>query len=113
MKGGWSAVLLFCFTNLGMLCFLNSPASAQETGESIFKGKCAMCHGQDAAGDTNMGKMLKVPDLHSAEVQKRTEAELTEIVTKGKQKMPAYEGKLTKEQIEKVVAYIREIGKKH
>jgi mono/diheme cytochrome c family protein len=32
-------------------------------------------------------------------------------VTKGKEKMPSYDGKLTKEQIDQVVAYIRELGK--
>jgi mono/diheme cytochrome c family protein len=37
------------------------------------------------------------------------------VVTKGKNKnkMPPYEGKLSKEQIAQLVAYIREIGKKH
>jgi mono/diheme cytochrome c family protein len=98
---------------LALLCLVGTPAKAQETGESLFKGKCAMCHGPDGAGKTTMGQMLKIPDLHSAQVQKETNAQLTEIITKGKQKMPAYGDKLSKEQIEKLVAYIRELGKKH
>lgn len=96
-----------------VLFMASVPARAQESGESLFKAKCAMCHGPDATGKTKMGEMLKVPDLHSADVQKKTDAELTEIVTKGKNKMPAYDGKLTKEQIGKLVAFVRELGKKH
>jgi len=100
-------------TLFAALFFLNIPVKAQETGEGVFKAKCAMCHGPDATGKTKMGEMLKVPDLHSADVQKLSEAELIHIVTKGKEKMPAYEGKLSKEEIQKVVLYIREFGKKH
>lgn len=98
---------------LSVLGFALLPASAQETGESLFKAKCAMCHGPDGSGKTVMGQKLKIPDLHSAEAQKKTDAELTQIIAKGKDKMPAYEGKLTNEQIGKLVAFVREVGKKH
>ncbi|HXT26573.1 MAG TPA: cytochrome c [Candidatus Eisenbacteria bacterium] len=101
-------------TRILILLFLISvPARAQETGEGLFKAKCGMCHGADASGKTVMGQKLKVPDLHSADVQKKADAELGQLITKGKEKMPAYEGKLSKEQIEKLVAFIREVGKKH
>jgi mono/diheme cytochrome c family protein len=96
-----------------LLFLISVPARAQETGEGLFKSKCGMCHGLDASGKTVMGQKLKVPDLHSADVQKKTDAELGQLITKGKEKMPAYEGKLSKEQIEKLVAFIREVGKKH
>ena len=35
------------------------------------------------------------------------------IIAKGKDKMPAYDAKLSKEQIDKLVAYIRDLAKKH
>jgi len=98
---------------IGLALFFCLPASAQETGESLFKSKCAMCHGADGAGQTAMGKALKIPDLHSADVQKRSDAELTEIISKGKNKMPAYDTKLNKEQISKLVGCIRDLAKKH
>jgi hypothetical protein len=50
-----------------------------------------MCHGQDGSGDTAMGKKLKVRDLRSAEVQSQTDAQLTDIITKGKPPMPGHE----------------------
>ena len=94
------AVLLLC-----------APLRAQETGEALFKAKCAMCHGPDGSGKTFMGEKLKVPDLRSAEVQKKSDADLRAVITKGKDKMPSYEGKLTKEQIDKLVTYIRDLAK--
>ena len=87
------------------------PAFAAD-GAATFKGKCAMCHGPDGSGKTAMGEKLGIRDLHSADVQKQTDAQLSEIVTKGKNKMPAYDGKLTKEQIDQVVAFVRSLGKK-
>jgi cytochrome c6 len=80
-------------------------------GADTFKAKCAMCHGATGAGDTVMGKNMKLKDLGSAEVQKQSDAELTAIVTKGKGKMPPSEGKLSKDQISDVVKFIRTLKK--
>jgi mono/diheme cytochrome c family protein len=84
---------------------------ADDASANLFKSKCAMCHGPDGSGKTMMGEKLKIPDLHSADVQKRSDADLKSIITKGKDKMPAYEAKLSKEQIDKLVAYIRDLAK--
>jgi mono/diheme cytochrome c family protein len=96
-----------------LILLFGARAKAQEMGESLFKTKCAMCHGPDGAGKTTMGQALKIPDLHSEDVQKLSDAELTQIVTKGKNKMPAYEGKLSKEQIAQLVGFVRDVAKKH
>lgn len=97
-----------------ILVMLAMPlASFADEGADLYKSKCAMCHGPDGSGKTMMGEKLKVADLRSADVQKKTDAELTAVITKGKDKMPAYEGKLTKEQVAKVIAFIRDLAKKH
>ena len=85
---------------------------AADEGADLFKAKCAMCHGADASGKTAMGEKMKIRDLRSAEVQKQTDAELEGIISKGKEKMPAYGTKLSKEQIDKLVGFLREAGKK-
>jgi len=103
---------IVCVSFLGGLVLLGVRASAQETGESVFKSKCAMCHGADGAAKTTMGEKLKIPDLHSADVQKMSDADLKTIIGKGKDKMPGYETKLSKEQIDLLVAFIRNLGKK-
>lgn len=97
----------------GLMLLLSSSARAQETGESLYKAKCAMCHGPDGAGKSPMGQALKIPDLHSEDVQKLSDEQLTEIIAKGKNKMPAYEAKLSKEQINKLVGFVRDLAKKH
>ncbi len=104
LRGKFCAALLSAF----LLCA--SLAVAQD-GKTLFDSKCKMCHGADGAAATPMGKNLHIRDLRSADVQKQSDAELMQIITKGKGKMPAFGDKLTKEQITSVVKYIRELGK--
>jgi cytochrome c553 len=82
-----------------------------DTGGDVYKAKCAVCHGADGKGDTVMGKKFGVKDLGSAEVQKVQDSELNNIITSGKEKMPAYKDKLTGDQIQDLVKYIRTLKK--
>ena len=75
------------------------------------KAKCANCHGAEGKGDTPAGKGMKVKDFASDDVQKQSDADLAGIIEKGKKPMPGYEGKLTKEQIDGLVKYIRSLKK--
>jgi mono/diheme cytochrome c family protein len=91
---------------------LSAGAFAQNApAKDLFASKCAMCHGPDGSAQTTMGKNFKIRDFHSADVQKQTDADLKTVITKGKGKMPAFDGKLTGEQIDQLVGHIREIGK--
>ena len=92
------------------LLFAIVPAHAQ-SGGSLFQAKCAPCHGSNGKGDTSMGKMLKVRDLSSADVQKQTNAELTAIIEDGKGRMPAYRGKLSNGDVKELVSFIRSLKK--
>jgi mono/diheme cytochrome c family protein len=76
-----------------------------------FNMRCAPCHGAKGAGETKLGQNLRVRDLGSADVQQQSDAELREIITKGRGKMPAYGGKLSKEQIDGIVKWIRTLKK--
>jgi len=102
MKTVLKAALAFLAVTLVFSTF-----SMADGGADTFKAKCAMCHGADGKGDTAMGKTLKVRDLGSADVQGQSDADLTNIITNGKNKMPKYDGKLTKDQINDLVKYIR------
>jgi mono/diheme cytochrome c family protein len=105
-------LLLACVGALEIALMLSLPVVSQEAPEALFKGKCAMCHGADAAGKTSMGEKLKIPDLRAPDTQKKSDADLKVIMTKGKDKMPAYETKLSSAQIDSLTAYIRGLGKK-
>ena len=88
-----------------------TPALYAADGAALYKSKCAMCHGPDGAGQTAMGKNMKLRDLRSADVQKQTDAELVKWIADGKGKMPAYKSKMSAEEITAVVAFIRTLKK--
>jgi len=88
-----------------------SPARSQPTGETLFKSKCAACHGPDGKGDTPAGKAHQLRDLAGPDVQKQSDEELSGIISAGKGKMPAYGKSLTPEQIKDLVTYIRAFKK--
>jgi len=58
-----------------------------------------------------LGKNLKIRPLGSGDVQKQSDEELTTIIAKGKNRMPSFDRKLSKEQIGDVVRYIRSLNK--
>jgi len=82
-----------------------SSAIAQDAA-ATYKAKCAMCHGADGKG----GKM-GTRDFASADVKAESDAQLIDIVTKGKGKMPSYGGKLKDTEIKDLVGYIRTLAK--
>ena len=93
-----------------VVAFLAVPAVAADAAAN-YKAKCAMCHGADGKGDTPVGKKLGIHDFASPEVQKASDADLIATTTKGKNKMPAYGGKLSDAEIKDLVAYIRQLAK--
>ncbi|MGB9402488.1 MAG: cytochrome c [Candidatus Acidiferrales bacterium] len=98
---------------VGLMTLALPPmARAQSEAAKVFKAKCTLCHGEDGSANTPTGKALKAKDLRSDEVQKKSDAELEGIITKGLGKMPAFGSKLSADTIKSLVAYIRQISKK-
>jgi mono/diheme cytochrome c family protein len=58
-----------------------------------------------------MGKAMGAHDLVSAEVQQMSDAQLSDVITNGKSKMPAYGKSLKPDDIKGLVAYIRTLKK--
>src|SRR5271156_5130154 len=85
---------------LAVALVLPSSLRAQDAS-ALYKAKCAMCHGAD-------GKKAAGHDLSGADVQKKSDADLTAVIADGKApKMPKYSDKLKPEEIKGLVAYIR------
>ena len=92
---------------LASTCLFSLPAKADVAeAATTYKAKCAMCHGADGKGKESM----KTPDFTSTDVQKKSDADLSGIITNGKGKMPAYKT-LTPDQIKDMVAFIRSLKK--
>jgi mono/diheme cytochrome c family protein len=102
-------------TKFAMIALLaasvSAPAFAQ-TGADTYKAKCQMCHAADGSGSTPAGKAMKAVPFSDPELVKASDADLIAATENGKNKMPAYKGKLTGDQIKDVIAYIRTLQKK-
>jgi cytochrome c1 len=81
-------------------------------GRKSLQGQMRDLPCPDGVGATAVGKATKARDFCSDEVKKESDDEWTQIVVKGKNKMPAYDKKLTEAEIKDVVAYIRGLCKK-
>lgn len=96
---------LFTFA-IALAVVLSIPVSAHaQDAAALYKSKCAMCHGADGAKAAGH-------DLSSADVQKKSDADLAAVITDGKPpKMPKYGDKLKPEEIKGLVAYVRTLKK--
>lgn len=104
------AILRGCLAFLVLVLICSAyRAAASEPAE--FMVRCAACHGATGAGDTKVGQNLHVRDLGSSDVQKQSDEQLATVIAKGKNKMPAFEGKLSRDQINELVKYIRILKK--
>ena len=109
----WSAALA------AVLVPLMAMAQADKKTERNWKSKCASCHGADGKGHTDQGKKMKVHDYTKADWQKsRTDDDLKTAIADGvsrekdgvKQEMPGFKDKLTPEQTDELVKYVRSLG---
>jgi mono/diheme cytochrome c family protein len=93
------------------VAFSISPAYAQDGGAEIYKAKCQMCHGPDGQGNTPAGKIAKIVSFKDPSVVNASDSDLIPVVKNGKNKMPGFTGKLSDDQINSVIAYIRTLQK--
>jgi mono/diheme cytochrome c family protein len=83
----------------GLTAYATEPHPSE-----LFKQYCAKCHGENGKGDTPKGQQLMARDFTDAEWQAgESDSELIKSVTNGKEDMPPWGKKLTKEQIESLV----------
>lgn len=79
-------------------------AAETKAPSETFEKYCAKCHGLDGKATTNKGKQLKAQNFTDAEFQAETsDADLIKAVTEGKDDMPPFGKKLSKEEIQSLV----------
>ncbi len=74
------------------------------TGRAIYGASCASCHGADGGG--GVGSRLDGASLIEAYPDI---ADQMDVVTNGRNRMPAFIGRLDDEQLRAVVRYTREV----
>jgi mono/diheme cytochrome c family protein len=105
--------LIFLIAMIALALFFILPnLSWADDGASIYKAKCAVCHGADLAGKP----AAKAPSLVGDEAKKASDADLTDMIASGgkdKKTMHAFANRgVTPDQIKMVISYIREEQKK-
>ena len=89
------------------------PVSAAAARSENYETYCSVCHGDDGTGQTEQGKKKGARDLTSARWQDKVDdARLTRSITKGHEKMPSFEKKLSADEIKALVAEVRTLAKK-
>lgn len=89
-----------------LFILIPSLSWAGDDGATLFKTKCAACHGADAAGKP----AAKIPSLVSDEAKKTSDADLEKAITE-KPKHAGVAKSLTPDQVKMLVSYIRSIQK--
>ena len=98
---------------LGAGFMLAATFSHAATAADNWENQCAKCHGADGKGQTKVGKKLNLKDYTDAKVQAAMKDEdMTKAVTdgvsdNGKEKMKAFKGELSADEIKDLVAYVR------
>ena len=99
-------VMLVMTIAVALFILIPNLSWAADDGATLYKAKCAMCHGADAAGKPAM----KAPSLISDEAKKLSDADLAKAVAE-KAKHPAGVKSLAADDVKAVVTYIRSLQK--
>jgi len=107
-----------CIVALVSAAALASAETAASPGQSIYDRDCATCHGAQGKGDGETAAYLtpQPQDFTTSVVQKRSDEFLTAVIAKGgvanglSESMPAFP-KLSKSDLQSVVAYVRQLSK--
>ncbi|MDT7604045.1 MAG: Cytochrome oxidase, cbb3-type, subunit [Acidobacteriota bacterium] len=86
-------------------------ASADEfaAARTTYNATCIKCHKESGEGGVAEidGERLKVPSLKSHHAREHTDAELVKKISKGGEGMPAFEKRLTPDQISGLARFVR------
>ncbi|OGN00964.1 MAG: hypothetical protein A3B91_00595 [Candidatus Yanofskybacteria bacterium RIFCSPHIGHO2_02_FULL_41_29] len=118
MKEKKAYVLVYCATIVLVVC-ITSAASAQtrkNTGRVIFMERCAACHAPNGKGNLNVIAMVNGDisriDLTDETTAKKQDVDLRSTILDGRGLMPAHKDKLTAVEVDHVLKFIRQLGKK-
>jgi mono/diheme cytochrome c family protein len=89
-----------------------AATTASGPAEGLFRANCLKCHGPDGRGAVARSTMPEIPDFATpAWQQNRDDARLAAEILDGKGAfMPAWRGRLSGEQVQELVGYVRAFG---
>jgi mono/diheme cytochrome c family protein len=85
-------------------------------GQQVFLGSCALCHGPDGRGETNIGHSMYPPaaDITSAHVQHWSDGELFWIIRNGVRLtgMPSWQSSISENDTWKLARFIHDLPRR-
>jgi cbb3-type cytochrome c oxidase subunit III len=91
---------------------VNPLKAGERSAAELYAKNCASCHGKDGQAKTFKAKLNHARNLSDAEWQNRVSDErIFNSIMNGKGKMPAYGKKLSEQEIDALVAYVRGLRK--
>lgn len=88
-----------------------STAALADDAADLWKAKCKGCHGEDGKAKTKVGEKEKIPDFTTAKWQQdMADADIKRVIADGSDansKMKPFKEKLTGQEIDALVKYIR------
>lgn len=115
--GAVPGFLLAALAGVALMMVGTTPANAasksdhpsHSAAKDLFHADCSVCHGDNGAG-SQIGKSLHAPDLRSSQVQSQSDKYLDDFIRHGHGAMPPFGSRLSSEQIESLVKYVRYLG---
>jgi mono/diheme cytochrome c family protein len=87
----------------------NVPTPMPGDAKTTFEARCAKCHGKDGRAKSMHAKHVHARDMTDAAWQGNVSDErLFNSISNGKGKMPAFGKKLSEDQIDALVRYVRQ-----
>ncbi len=88
----------------------SATPDAFANARTLYTKDCQSCHGSTGEGGKaklDDGSTVKVPTLRSGHALRHNDADYVKQITKGGDGMPAFDGKLTPDQMNEIVRFIR------
>jgi mono/diheme cytochrome c family protein len=90
----------------------SQAAGVAPDGAALFKQHCSKCHGSDGHAKTFRGRLTGARNLTNADWQAKTSDEhIFNVISTGRGKMPSFGKKLSEEEMNSLVAFVRGLKK--
>ncbi len=89
---------------LMLFAFCLAAAADEIDGESVYKSRCKVCHGEDGVPKSFADSSAAFND--PAWKEETSLEAIEKVVSEGRKRMPAFRNKLTPEEIKAVSAYL-------
>ena len=107
-----STFAIFIIVGISALAIASNSMSASSakgrTPAELYSRNCASCHGRDGGAKTLKARLNHARKLNDPEWQDRVSDErIFNSIMNGKGKMPGYSRKLSEQEINSLVSYVR------